>query len=79
MAGELTRRRGALEVVDKKARDKRTVSPSWLRTEWMRIERGSMVRTWQPAKMEAPEIARVVVTEAAIPANGQEETKGGTA
>lgn len=46
MARELTRRRGALEVIDPKAIEKRTVRPSWLRMEWHRINEGSAVRTW---------------------------------
>lgn len=62
MAVEITRRRGAAEVVDKKARQRRTITPSWLRMEWRRIESGSMVRAWgtpNPAKMEPPEVAGV--------------------
>jgi putative DNA-invertase from lambdoid prophage Rac len=57
MAMELTRRRGALEVVDAKARDKRTVTPSWLRAEWRRLEAGSIVRTWRGVGNEAPVVA----------------------
>lgn len=53
MSLELTRRRGALEVVDRKARENRTVTPSWLRMEWYRIERGSMVRNWRPTIRDA--------------------------
>lgn len=59
MAAEITRRRGALEVVDRKARDKRVVSPSWLRTEWARISAGSMVRTWRPVGITPPVVAGV--------------------
>lgn len=61
MALELTRRRGALEVVDAKAREKRTVTASWLRSEWGRLQAGSTVRTWRkrvPANNSAPDVAR---------------------
>lgn len=54
MALELTRRRGALEVVDGKAREKRTVRPSWLRMEWTRICQGSTVRTWSRVPASQP-------------------------
>jgi len=57
MAAEITRRRGALEVVDKKARDKRVVSPSWLRAEWRRIEAGSVVRSWRTVGNAPPIVA----------------------
>lgn len=75
MAMELTRRRGALEVVDGKARDKRTVSPSWLRMEWYRIEQGSTVRTWNSQKSKAG-IARPENSVPQEPAKVQEVAKG---
>lgn len=76
MALELTRRRGALEVVDPKARDKRTVSPSWLRSEWFRIEAGSMVRTWRKS---GDVVATPAATLAAATGGNQEVAKGGAA
>lgn len=54
MAAEITRRRGALEVVDRKAQDKRTVSASFVRAEWRRIESGSMVRHYRPVAKGTP-------------------------
>ena len=63
MAAELTRSRGALEVIDLKARDKRVVTPSWLRAEWKRIEAGSMVRDWTRGGIEPPVSARVGATQ----------------
>lgn len=79
MAQELSRRRGALEVVDPKAQDKRTVRPSWLRMEWSRIERGSMVRKWQPDKMEVQVVARVGTTQGSQVAMKQEVAGGSKA
>lgn len=75
MAAELTRRRGAAEVVDAKAKARRTVSPSWLRMEWRRIEAGSIVRSWRtpnPAKIEGSQFAGVAATEQIEPAKEQE-------
>jgi putative DNA-invertase from lambdoid prophage Rac len=61
MALELTRRRGALEVVDRKARERRTVTATWLRSEWHRILTGSMTRTWRKAPEPVPlQYGRVV-------------------
>lgn len=76
MAAELSRRRGALEVVDRKAQDKRIVRPSWLRMEWTRIERGSMVRTWQPDKIEPTVSARVGTPQEIQVAMKQEVANG---
>lgn len=63
MALELTRRRGALEVVDPKARERRTVTASWLRSEWFRLREGSTVRTWR--KRSSANNAGLVVARAA--------------
>jgi DNA invertase Pin-like site-specific DNA recombinase len=79
MATELSRARGALEVVDRKAQDKRIVRPSWLRMEWARIERGSMVRTWQPDKIEAHDVAGAGSTQETQGVSNQVVAKGGAA
>lgn len=86
MALVLTQRRGALEVVDKKARIRRTVTASWLRSEWHRIQSGSMTRTWRKATpVEAPaEIRWGVVasgpgSEFGLTAKPEEVAAGGKA
>ena len=76
MSAELTRRRGALEVVDTKARDKRTVTPSWLRAEWRRIEAGSMVRTWRTVGMEPAIVARAGVQSNQVSVASEVVAKG---
>lgn len=80
MAMELTRRRGALEVVDAKARDKRTVTPGWLRMEWYRIQDGRMSRTWARNGKESPPIVSGSgANDSAASAKEQEVAKGGAA
>lgn len=73
MAAELTRRRGALEVVDPKARDRRTVTPSWLRSEVERIESGPIVRTWRKRRRD---VAGSAGTEPA-PTGGSDQVAAG--
>lgn len=73
MALELTRRRGALEVVDGKARDRRTVTASWLRTEWDRLQRGSTVRSWRKSETV---VAATGSHLAQTPANNQVVAEG---
>jgi DNA invertase Pin-like site-specific DNA recombinase len=76
MAMELTRRRGALEVVDVKARVRRTVTPGWLRMEWYRILDGRMVRTWARSCKESPvNVATPGAMGGAEPANKGEVAK----
>lgn len=85
MALEITRRRGAAEVVDVKARQRRTVTMSWLRQEWRRIEAGSIVRDWKtpspvrPAIIEGLNLQGSVSKENEEPAIFQEIAKGGAA
>lgn len=82
MAAEITRRRGALEVVDRKAQDRRVVSPSWLRMEWRRIEAGSITRSWRtpaPAKYAGDGFAGAGGEMAGQPAKEQEVAAGGKA
>lgn len=76
MAAELTRSRGALEVVDRKARDKRVVTPTWLRAEWGRIQAGSMVRDWKRGGIEPPISAGVGPTQE-IPVSSTVEVAAG--